>query len=646
MANDLLWSPKNNNNLLTKFINHLKNRNYLNSNNYNSLHDWSIKNKKYFWSEIWNFTSIIGEYKEPIIENENDFIKSVFFKNAKLNFAQNLIQKIDNSDALVFYSEQGFSRRISWKELNKQVNKIACYFKKQKIKKGDRIAAILPNIPETVISFLGTAKIGAIWSSCSADFGPKGVIDRFKQIDPKILLISDYYYYNNKKICTLDKIEEIKKKIPGINQIIIIPYENKIINYEVNFEYINWIEILKSSSLFQKNENFEFNIPLYILYSSGTTGDPKCIVHGAGGSLIQHKKEHQLHCNIQPNDKVFYFTTCGWMMWNWLVSCLASKATIYLYDGSPFYPNYEHLFNIIEKEKITFFGTGAKYLDNLKQNKIQINKKFKLENLKTIVSTGSPLVHETFRYVYNNIKKDVHLASISGGTDIVSCFVLGNPNVPVHAGEIQCKGLGMDVAIFNNNGDEVNQLKGELVCKTTFPSKPLFFWNDENNHKFYNAYFKKYTNVWHHGDYAMNTNVDGFIIYGRSDATLNAGGIRIGTAELYRIVENIDGVIESVAVEQTYKEDTRVILFVKLDEKLHLNESLLKDIKNQIKISLSPKHVPSIIINISDIPKTKSGKIVELIVKKIVNNQEISNLNSLSNPECLDEIKTKIKSLS
>jgi len=646
MTNSVLWSPNNNNNLLTNFTNYLKNKKYLNSNDYNLIHDWSIKNKKNFWTEVWNFTSIIGDLREPIIENESDFIKSVFFKNAKLNFTQNLIQKKNNSDALVFYSEQGYNRRISWKELDKQVSKIACHFKKLKIKKGDRIAAILPNIPETVISFLGSAKIGAIWSSCSADFGPKGVIDRFKQIDPKILLISDYYYYNNKKINTLDKIEEIKNKIPGLKQIIIIPYENKIINYEVKFEYENWIEILDNISLFQINETFEFNIPLYILYSSGTTGEPKCIVHGAGGSLIQHKKEHQLHCNIQPNDKVFYFTTCGWMMWNWLVSCLASNATIYLYDGSPFFPNSEHLFNIIEKEKITFFGTGAKYLDSLKQNKIKINKKYNLENLKTIASTGSPLVHETFKYVYNNIKKDVHLTSISGGTDIVSCFILGNPNLPVHAGEIQCKALGMDVAIFNNNGDEIKKMKGELVCKTSFPSKPLFFWNDKNNQKFFNAYFNKYPNVWHHGDYAMHTNADGFIIYGRSDATLNASGIRIGTAELYRIVENIDGIIESVAVEQTYKEDTRVILFIKLDENLTFDKILLKYIKNQIKISLSPKHVPSIILNIKDIPKTKSGKVVELIVKKIVNNEEISNLNTLSNPECLDEIKTKIQSLN
>ena len=390
-----------------------------------------------------------------------------------------------------------------------------------------------------------------------------------------------------------------------------------------------------------KEENFNFNTPLYILFSSGTTGKPKCIVHGAGGSLIQHKKEHQLHCNIQPNDKIFYFTTCGWMMWNWLISCLASEATIYLYEGSPFFPRKDYLFEIIEKEKITFFGTGAKYLDTLKQNKINISNYYKLENLKVIASTGSPLVHETFQYVYEDIKKDVHLASISGGTDIVSCFVGGNPNLPVYKGEIQCKCLGMDVDVFDDDGSSLREKKGELVCLTPFPSKPIYFWNDVENKKYKKAYFTKYPNVWHHGDYAEITSNDGFIIYGRSDTTLNAGGIRIGTAEIYRVVENIHEVEESIAVEQKFNNNTRIILFVKLKDNIQLNEKIINKIKSNIKILLSPKYIPSKILSVSDIPKTKSGKIVELTIKNIINNEKITNLSSLINPDCLNDFKNR-----
>ena len=642
MTKKPLWSPKSSENLLNKFVKYLKN-NKSNFNDYNKLHEWSIKNKNKFWSKIWNFTSIIGELNEPIIENEKNFFKSNFFKNSKLNFTQNLIQFNNNSDAIIFYSEKGHKRKISWKELDNQVSKISFYFKEKKIKKGDRIAAILPNIPETVIGFLGTAKIGAIWSSCSADFGPKAVIDRFKQIEPKILIISDYYYYNNKKINTLEKIHEIKQELPSIKNIIIAPYSNKVENYNVEFKYDNWIEIMENKSIYKNYEIFDFNIPLYILYSSGTTGKPKCIVHGAGGSLIQHKKEHMLHCNINPKDKVFYYTSCGWMMWNWLVSCLASKATIVLYDGSPFIPKKEHLFDIVDKENISFFGVGAKYLDTLRQKKINIKNKYSLKKLKTIASTGSPLVHETFEYTYKYIKKNLHLASISGGTDIVSCFVLGNPNLKVYSGEIQCKGLGMDIAVFNEKGNEINQSKGELVCKTTFPSKPLFFWKDKDNKKYISTYFNKYKNVWHHGDFAELTNNQGFIIYGRSDATLNAGGVRIGTAELYRVVENIEEINESIAVEHKYNNDTRVILFIKLNKKFKFNKLLNKKIKEIIKNSLSPKHVPALIFDINDIPRTKSGKIVELLVKKIINGEKIDNLSVLSNPESLKEYEKKSK---
>ena len=643
MHNLKLWFPTNLKNNLNKFTNFIDKS--LNIKTYEELHAWSIKNKNDFWNHIWDFTDIVGIKKGIIFEDNDDFIKTKFFEDSKLNYSKNCLIKNDESDAVISYSENKTKKVFSWKKLREYTFKVSYFFKSKNINKGDRIAAILPNFAETVVTFLATAQIGAIWSSCSPDFGKTAIIDRFKQIKPKVLIVTDYYFYNQKKIYTTSIIPYILKEIPSIKNVIIIPFENRKANIECNYHYTEWSEILETNKSYTDFIEYPFNHPLYILYSSGTTGIPKCIVHGAGGSLIQHKKEHKIHCNINEDDKVFYFTTCGWMMWNWLISTLASKATIVLYDGSPFVSDKKYLFEITENEKINFFGTGAKYLDTLKNFQIDIKSQYKLKELKTIASTGSPLANDTFEYVYKSIKKDVHLASISGGTDIVSCFVLGNPSSPVFSGEIQCAGLGMDVDIFNDDGQSIKNTKGELVCKSPFPSKPLYFWNDEKFEKYKNSYFLKYQNIWCHGDYCIKTINNGYVILGRSDATLNSGGIRIGTAEIYKVIESLNEISEGLAVEHIYENDTKVILFIVTHENAKLNNYLKSKLINRIKKDLSPKHVPSKIYSVSELPKTRSGKIVELLVKKIINGEEIANIETLLNPDCLIEYQEIYKKL-
>ena len=644
-----LWEPSkeliNNSNLFAdeKFISKYYKYNF--SRNYTKLLKWSVKNPKDFWNSIWKYFEVIG-IKTNKFKLTKDLINSKFFVNSKLSFTENLLVKNSNQKAITFVSENGYREQKSWKELNIDVKKIITFYKKINISEKDRIAAYTPNQIETVECFLGASAIGSIWSSCSPDFGVPGVIERFSQIKPKLLIITDKYYYNGKEINIIERLPIILKNIKSIKSVLILNYPGKKLRKLKkikNIKIYNFNEIKKLEISRNKLKKFDFDHELAILYSSGTTGKPKCICHRSGGVLLQHLKEHQLHCNIKPNDNVFYFTTCGWMMWNWLVTALASKASILLFDGFPMHKSPELLLKIANKEKVTLFGISAKYIDQLIKQNVKVKEKIKLKFLKTICSTGSPLSKDGFEFIYRNIKKNVHLASISGGTDIVSCFVNGNIYSKVNSGEIQNNGLGMDAAVFSEKGKSILNKKGELVCRNPFPSMPLKFWNDPGKVKYKKAYFSKFKNTWHHGDYAERKNNGSYIIYGRSDATLNPGGVRLGTAEIYSVVEKFKEVKESIVVGQSWDNDVRIILFVILSKNNRLDEKLISKLKTTIRYEASPRHVPAKIIAVNDIPRTKNGKIVEVAVKNIIDGNKINNIEALSNPSALNEYKNLIE---
>ncbi|HET8552415.1 MAG TPA: acetoacetate--CoA ligase [Gammaproteobacteria bacterium] len=624
---------------LACFMAGVRSKHNIELNDYADLYRWSIEHPEQFWPEVWNAFDVRASKRwDEVLVDGDQMPGAKWFTGSRLNFAENLLRFRDERTALWFRGEQGHDARYSYAELYEAVARVAAGLKAAGVGVGDRVAAFMPNRPETVIAMLATTSLGAIWSSCSPDFGINGVLDRFGQIEPTVLFTADGYFYNGKTIDSLGRVRDILGKLPSVKQVVVVPYVDESPDISGLPRPALFAEFGEATDEIEFAQ-LPFDHPIYIMYSSGTTGVPKCIVHGAGGVLLQHLKELALHTDLKRHDNIFYFTTCGWMMWNWLVSSLALGATVVLYDGSPFHPQPNSLLKLADEIGISIFGTSAKYIAALEKAGVKSGDGFTLDALKAILSTGSPLAQESFDYVYRDLKQDVQLSSISGGTDIVSCFALGNPILPVWRGELQCRGLGMAVEVFNDEGKPVRNEKGELVCVKPFPVMPVQFWNDPDGKRYSSAYFERFPGVWCHGDYAELTEHDGVIIYGRSDAVLNPGGIRIGTAEIYRQVEKLDEVLESIAVGQEWGDDTRIVLFVKLRPGVELDDELRARIRKIIRDNTSPRHVPAKIVAVADIPRTISGKIVELAVTRVIHGRPVKNIDALANPEALEHYR-------
>jgi acetoacetyl-CoA synthetase len=636
----LLWQPsaeRISNTNIYHFMNYVNSRHGKFFASYDDLYKWSIEESPFFWSTLWDYAEVVHSRSyDQVVDEINKMPGARWFDGARLNFAENLLKYRDDRIALSFKGEGRPTLSVTYSELYQQVARLAKSLRDMGIQPGDRIAGFMPNIIETVVAMLAATSIGAIWSSCSPDFGIKGVLDRFGQIEPRILFTADGYFYNGKGFNSLDRISEIIKDLPSIEKIVVVPYKDMQPDIAAMANTVLFEDFLAREAKDLPFEQVPANHPLYILYSSGTTGVPKCIVHGAVGTLLQHIKELKLHSDVKAADTIFYFTTCGWMMWNWLVTSLALGARVFLYDGSPFYPDPGGMWQMAQDEKITIFGTSAKYLAALEKAGVKPKQSYDLTALKAILSTGSPLSAESFEFVYRDIKEDLCLSSISGGTDIISCFALGNPMGPVYSSELQCRGLGMKVEAYDDQGRSIMGKKGELVCTLSAPSMPIYFWNDPNNTKYREAYFDVYPGVWQHGDYIEITEHGGVIIYGRSDATLNPGGVRIGTSEIYRQVEGIPEIVDSLVVGQDWEDDVRIVLFVKLRENIKLTDELVDKIKITIRKNCTPRHVPAKCIEVADIPYTISGKKVELAVQNVLHGREVKNKDALANPEALD----------
>ncbi len=638
-----IWTPSEErieNANMTRYMKDLGRRLGDQFNSYHELYQWSVENIEEFWESIWDFSEIIHSKKGDRILEADGMWGAKWFQGAKLNFAENLLRYRDARPAMVHWAEDQPPIRYSYQELYDRVARCAEGLKQLGVKKGDRVTGFIPNIPEAVIAMLATTSLGAIWSSCSPDFGFQGVMDRFGQIQPKVLFSADGYSYNGKWFDSLERVRRISEQIPSLKKIVLIS-RNETSGLGSIPKAMAWDELLSNSAKAVRFEQLPFDHPVYIMYSSGTTGAPKCLVHGAGGTLLQHHKELMLHTNLKREDGILYFTTCGWMMWNWLVSSLAVGATVFLYDGSPAYPDIGILWKAAMEEKISVFGTSPKFLTACENSGIKPREQFDLSALKTVLSTGSPLSTKNFEWVYKNVKEDVQLSSISGGTDIVSCFMLGCPIIPVYSGEIQCRGLGMKVETADDSGNIVANQVGDLVCTAPFPSRPIYFWNDPDNKKYHSAYYDYFPGIWRHGDYIEITETGGIVVYGRSDATLNPGGVRIGTAEIYAPLEAMEEIDDSIVAAQKWQNDVRIVLFVVPADGVEFSEELAQKIRQHIRRQRTPRHVPAIILAVDDVPRTISGKKVEMAVANIIHGEEVKNRSALANPEALEQFKDR-----